>query len=209
MSKTNFAARIMNPPTEPKRKRGAWSGALLFARLAVASLELGKRAPAPGTVGQWMRAWRAKWGKARPNPMQAPQGGSRAAPVPRPAQRAVAASTARSVPADPDSELTGGLATVLAARIRERNRIEAIVTSPAGQARPAMARTLAFNSRVPRAAAIALMQEAPGEPDRAALSASRASRNPRLSTALPDESSTSAPAIAARWARAFARANGK
>lgn len=99
---------------------------------------------------------------------------------------------------DPDDEMCGtGL--VALARRRERARCAAIVTSLAGLRNPVMARTLALQTRMPRAEALRLLELQPAPFDR---SAARQARNPRVGAGMP-EGRTSSAAVAQSWDRAF------
>lgn len=112
------------------------------------------------------------------------------APVPvKPKADQVLPGRSIEKPRPPDydgrDEMAGDSPTA-SARRRERARCEAIITSTAGQAHGALARKLAFESRVPRVEALQLLEAQPAPFDRAGASAARAARNPQIGTILLD-----------------------
>lgn len=110
---------------------------------------------------------------------------------------------------DPDAELLDGVPAVLAARDRERTRCASIVNGPAGHANPALAQKLAFSTRLTVDEALQVLATTPAPPDRAALSAARAARNPRVGTGTIDGdlNRPRQQVLAAAWDRAFAAVN--
>jgi hypothetical protein len=128
-------------------------------------------------------------------------GPPRAAGTLRPAVRATAD--------DPDAELeSGGSPIVLSARRRERERCAAILGCQAASTNFEMAKSLAFETRVTRREAIALLESSPPAPEAGMSwqrSQDRARRNPRVGSDGPKVSPQAA--IASSWNAAFAKAN--
>ncbi|MBB3637161.1 hypothetical protein [Variovorax atrisoli] len=82
-------------------------------------------------------------------------------------------------PADEDEEMHGS-GTMAAARDRERARCEAIVNCAAGLRNPALAKSIAFTSRMTRKEGIALLESTPAAATVDRRNQARADRNPRI-----------------------------
>lgn len=93
-----------------------------------------------------------------------------------------------------------------AARLRERERCAAILMSPAGQCNFELAKVLAFETRMARTEALAVLESTPAPAPRGSFAhTDRAARNPKIGASLhsvPKEQAT-----AGRWDRALAQAN--
>ena len=185
----------------------------LLAGLATAAGTGGTR------VGEWMRAWRAKFGKpagtatknAPPARVAAPLSARKAPPTPvpaRPIPGAQARDPARKrAPDDADAALLSTPAAT-ESRAREIARISAILMSPAAAASWDVAQALA-NSDATVADALAILTSLPNPAaERAAISATRAARNPSIGCGVPAAASPQR-AAAASWDGAFAQAAGK
>ncbi|WP_432731466.1 hypothetical protein [Variovorax sp. W6] len=120
------------------------------------------------------------FGKKPAAPLASPE---RAAAPARPPAVTKATSTspvsAARRPADEDEEMHGSGA-MAAARDRERARCEAIVNCAAGLRSPALAKSIAFTSRMTRKEGIALLENTPAAATVDSRNQARADRNPRI-----------------------------
>lgn len=91
-------------------------------------------------------------------------------------------------------------------RLRERTRIAAILGSPAGQRNFELAKSLAFDTRMTRKEAIALLEATPAPAPRGSFAhPERAAKNPTIGASLLPASKEQA--TVGGWDRAFAQAD--
>lgn len=120
------------------------------------------------------------FGKKPAAPLASPEGATAPARPPA-ATKATSASpvSAARRAADEDEEMHGSGA-MAAARDRERARCEAIVNCAAGLRNPALAKSIAFTSRMTRKEGIALLESTPAAATVDSRNQARAARNPRI-----------------------------
>ena len=98
---------------------------------------------------------------------------------------------------DSDDEMRGNSAAAQA-RLREQSRCAAIFASPAAAKNPVMAAKLAFQTRMPRSEAVALLEGTPAPTAAVPVNPSRAARNPNVGANGGAQVSPQ-QAAAARW----------
>ena len=98
---------------------------------------------------------------------------------------------------DSDDEMRGSSAAAQA-RLREQSRCAAIFASPAAAKNPVMAAKLAFQTRMPRSEAVALLEGTPAPTAAVPVNPSRAARNPNVGANGGAQVSPQ-QAAAARW----------
>jgi hypothetical protein len=191
-------------PTPRERAPGRlWSRALSFASLVGlcrrnddTKIEKAESAPLrpPTTAAGPTTGPRAATG-----PAPGPRGDARPQPIVKAAPKAVRAKAPEDD--DPENELAGN-SPLAQARRRERARCAAILGCAAAGQNVSLARALAFNTRLQRHEAIALLESTPAPvPRGAAGRRDRDARNPSLGVDSPPLSEQSA--VDASWDRAF------
>lgn len=120
------------------------------------------------------------FGKKKPAaPLPAPERAAALAPPAAAKTKSIPPVSAARKPADEDEEMHGSGA-MAAARDRERARCEAIVNCAAGLRNPALAKSIAFTSRMTRQEGIALLESTPPTATVDSRNQARADRNPRI-----------------------------
>jgi hypothetical protein len=201
MQKANTSAR--------KRTPGRfWGGVLSVASL----MGIGRRSN--DTKGETADSGRprppAPAAASAPTPrvVASPASGQRADSRPQSiATPAPNAGPAKPSDDDTENEIVGN-GPLAQARRRERARCEAILGCEAAAWNFALAKGLAFDTRMPRQEAIALLEASPAAPEAGISwqrSRDRARRNPRVGSDGPAVSAHAAGA--ASWDAAFAKAN--
>lgn len=121
-------------------------------------------------------------------PRSAPASPAAAArpPVAKKTSPAVTAPAAHRM-ADEDEEMFG-TGPIADARRRERARCEAIISSPAGLKNPALAKVIAFDSRMTRKEGLALLESTPPAATVDRRNQARADRNPPIGAGMAESS---------------------
>lgn len=170
----------MTAKQQPAGLRSRLANALSFARLA------GLMSPGNSKASRRNEPAKTQKRQAAAAPSKAPS--SARPPEDKPQQR------------ETEAEAQG--------RLRERARIAAILGSPAGQRNFELAKSLAFDTRMTRKEAIALLDATPAPAPRGSFAhPERAAKNPTIGASLLPASKEQA--IVGGWDRAFAQVGGR